>query len=99
MAAAMGVFGELLTRSDSRPQCARLDGVEVARDQTVGLPVRARGARHRRVVRLGFTTKPTSQGEPTKAFRHICWDGCMFSNDIMLDPQIWNDDVASMIAE
>ena len=39
-----------------------------------------------------------SNGELTKAFRHICWDGCMFSNDIMLDPQIWNDVLESMIA-
>jgi hypothetical protein len=38
-----------------------------------------------------------ADGQPT-AFRHICWDGCMFSNDVMLDPQIWNDVLAAMIA-
>jgi hypothetical protein len=37
------------------------------------------------------------QGKLTKAFRHICWDGCMFSNDIMLAPQLWNDVLAAMI--
>ncbi len=26
-------------------------------------------------------------GELTKAFRHICWDGCMFPNDVMMQQQ------------
>ena len=26
-------------------------------------------------------------GQPTRAFQHICWDGCMFPNAVMLDPQ------------
>lgn len=37
-------------------------------------------------------------GEVTKAFRHICWDGCMFPNDVMMKPQTWNDILAAMIA-
>jgi sugar phosphate isomerase/epimerase len=36
-------------------------------------------------------------GELTKAFNHICWDGCMFSNDIMTQPKTWNDILAAMI--
>jgi hypothetical protein len=36
-------------------------------------------------------------GKPTKAFQHICWDGCMFPNAIMLKPEIWNDILAAMI--
>ena len=36
-------------------------------------------------------------GQLTKAFRHICWDGCMFSNDVMTKPQTWNDILATMI--
>jgi len=36
-------------------------------------------------------------GEPTKALRHICWDGCMFSNDVMMQPNTWNDILAEMI--
>jgi sugar phosphate isomerase/epimerase len=36
-------------------------------------------------------------GELTKAFKHICWDGCMFSNDIMTQPKTWNDILAAMI--
>ena len=33
----------------------------------------------------------------TKAFKHICWDGCMFANDVMTQPKTWNDILASMI--
>jgi len=36
-------------------------------------------------------------GNVTKRIRHLCWDGCMFSNDIMLAPGIWNDVLAAMI--
>jgi hypothetical protein len=36
-------------------------------------------------------------GKVTKKFKHICWDGCMFSNDIMTGQQIWNDILAAMI--
>ncbi|HEX2852201.1 MAG TPA: TIM barrel protein [Opitutaceae bacterium] len=37
------------------------------------------------------------RGEITKAMKHICWDGCMFPNDTMLQQQTWNDVLASMI--
>lgn len=36
-------------------------------------------------------------GNLTKAFRHICWDGCMFSNEVMMKQQTWNDILATMI--
>lgn len=36
-------------------------------------------------------------GELTKAFRHICWDGCMFDNSVMSKQQTWNDILAAMI--
>lgn len=39
-----------------------------------------------------------SQGTPTRDFRHICWDGCMFPNSVMTDPQTWQDILAVMIA-
>ncbi|MHC4249100.1 MAG: sugar phosphate isomerase/epimerase family protein [Planctomycetota bacterium] len=38
------------------------------------------------------------KGELTKRMRHICWDGCMFSNEILMKPQTWNDILAAMIA-
>ena len=37
-------------------------------------------------------------GETTKSFNHICWDGCMFPNDVMMDQQTWNDILSTMIA-
>ncbi len=37
-------------------------------------------------------------GNLTKKFQHICWDGCMFPNDMMMQPQTWNNILASMIA-
>ena len=38
------------------------------------------------------------QGNLTKKFRHICWDGCMFPNAVMMKPQTWNDILAAMIS-
>src|SRR4051794_7460099 len=37
-------------------------------------------------------------GDPTRAFQHICWDGCMFPNSTMLDGKTWNDVLRVMIA-
>jgi len=37
-------------------------------------------------------------GQPTRAFQHICWDGCMFPNAMMLDQKTWNDVLRTMIA-
>jgi hypothetical protein len=37
-------------------------------------------------------------GTPTKAVQHICWDGCMFPNATMMNPQTWNDILGAMIA-
>ena len=36
-------------------------------------------------------------GELTKAFRHICWDGCMFPNSVMMQQKTWNDVLAALI--
>ena len=37
-------------------------------------------------------------GNLTKKFQHICWDGCMFPNKIMMEPKTWNTILAAMIA-
>jgi hypothetical protein len=29
--------------------------------------------------------------------QHICWDGCMFANEVMLKPETWNDILAAML--
>lgn len=36
-------------------------------------------------------------GTVTRAIRHICWDGCMFSNEQMTDPATWESILAAMI--
>ena len=36
-------------------------------------------------------------GKVTKKFKHICWDGCMFPNDVMMKPETWNHILAAMI--
>ena len=30
-------------------------------------------------------------GQLTRKFQHICWDGCMFPNATMMQPKTWND--------
>jgi sugar phosphate isomerase/epimerase len=37
-------------------------------------------------------------GNLTKRLRHICWDGCMFSNETMVKPQTWNEILAAMVS-
>ena len=39
----------------------------------------------------------SSDGNVTKSFRHICWDGCMFPNATLKNPQTWRDILSSMI--
>ncbi len=37
-------------------------------------------------------------GALTKAVQHICWDGCMFPNATMMQPETWNSILSTMIA-
>lgn len=37
-------------------------------------------------------------GELTKAFQHICWDGCMFPNEVMSKQDTWNNILAALIS-
>ncbi|MFP4171338.1 MAG: sugar phosphate isomerase/epimerase family protein [Candidatus Hydrogenedentota bacterium] len=39
-----------------------------------------------------------ASGELTKACRHICWDGCMFPNEVMKKPDTWNEILEAMIS-
>lgn len=38
------------------------------------------------------------QGQLTKSFNHICWDGCMFPNAVLNQQQTWNDILAALIS-
>jgi sugar phosphate isomerase/epimerase len=37
------------------------------------------------------------QGQLTRKFQHVCWDGCMFPNKTMMDPKTWKAILAAMI--
>ena len=37
-------------------------------------------------------------GQLTKRCRHICWDGCMFPNAVMMQQQTWNEILSVMAA-
>jgi len=50
------------------------------------------------IVRCAGSWLRGADGQPTKAFRHICWDGCMFPNAVMKRRETWNDILAAMIA-
>ena len=39
-----------------------------------------------------------ADGEVLKAYAHICWDGCMFPNEVMMKPETWNDILGAMVA-
>jgi sugar phosphate isomerase/epimerase len=38
------------------------------------------------------------KGRLTKAFRHVCWDGCMFPNEVMLKQETWNSILNAMVS-
>jgi len=50
------------------------------------------------IVREAGAWMRGDDGVPTRAFAHICWDGCMFPNAVMLDQKTWNDVLRVMIA-
>ncbi len=38
-----------------------------------------------------------AQEHLTRACRHLCWDGCMFPNQVMLKQETWNDVLRTML--
>jgi sugar phosphate isomerase/epimerase len=38
------------------------------------------------------------KGNLTKAFQHICWDGCMFPNEVMLKQETWDSILRTMVS-
>ena len=82
-----------LPRGPERRHGARL---RLARQDRPALP-----ARRSPTASSTFRTTPaigsaTRRAELTKRFRHICWDGCMFPNAVMMQPRpgttSWGDD-------
>jgi sugar phosphate isomerase/epimerase len=50
------------------------------------------------IVRAAGLWMRDQSGAPTKAYQHINWDGCMFPNEVMQDPQTWRNILSTMIA-
>lgn len=50
------------------------------------------------VVRDAGAWMRDDSGNVTRAFQHICWDGCMFPNSVMEKQDTWNDILRVMIA-
>jgi sugar phosphate isomerase/epimerase len=50
------------------------------------------------VVRVAGAWMRDEKGEPTRAFQHVCWDGCMFPNEVMMQPRTWRQILRTMLA-
>jgi sugar phosphate isomerase/epimerase len=50
------------------------------------------------IVKVAGLWMRDESGIPTRAFEHICWDGCMFPNAMMMSPETWQDVLRTMIA-
>ena len=50
------------------------------------------------VVKVAGMWLRDDSGKLTRRMQHICWDGCMFPNSTMQDPQTWNQILATMLA-
>jgi len=49
------------------------------------------------IVEIAGLWMRNEDGSPTRAYRHICWDGCMFPNSMMTAPETWVKILATMI--
>jgi hypothetical protein len=50
------------------------------------------------IVRVAGLWMRDASGAPTRAFEHICWDGCMFPNSTMMAAETWRSVLTAMIA-
>jgi sugar phosphate isomerase/epimerase len=50
------------------------------------------------IVRVAGAWMRDDAAKPTRVFQHICWDGCMFPNEVMMRPSTWREILATMIA-
>ena len=50
------------------------------------------------VVRDAGAWLRNDDGSLTQACEHICWDGCMFPNAVMTQPETWRQVLGVMIA-
>jgi sugar phosphate isomerase/epimerase len=50
------------------------------------------------IVKVAGLWMRDKSGQPTRAFQHICWDGCMFPNATMMSPETWRNVLKTMLA-
>jgi sugar phosphate isomerase/epimerase len=50
------------------------------------------------IVKVAGLWMRDSSGAPTKAYQHICWDGCMFPNSMMMAPETWQNVLGTLVA-
>ena len=50
------------------------------------------------IVKVAGLWMRDASGAPTKAYEHICWDGCMFPNSMMMAPETWQNVLGTLIA-
>ncbi|CAN5548630.1 TIM barrel protein [soil metagenome] len=50
------------------------------------------------IVKVAGLWMNNADGTPTRAFEHICWDGCMFPNSTMTAPETWNNVLGTLLA-
>jgi sugar phosphate isomerase/epimerase len=50
------------------------------------------------IVKVAGLWMRDKSGAPTRAFQHICWDGCMFPNSMMTASSTWQDVLGALIA-
>ena len=46
----------------------------------------------------GYWLRDRVNGPLHKQFQHICWDGCMFPNHVMDQPETWRNILTAMVA-
>lgn len=49
------------------------------------------------IVKIAGLWMRNDDGTPTRAYKHICWDGCMFPNAMMNSPDTWVKILGTMI--
>lgn len=50
------------------------------------------------IVKVAGLWMRDRSGASTRAYQHICWDGCMFPNATMRSPDTWRDVLGTLIA-
>jgi sugar phosphate isomerase/epimerase len=50
------------------------------------------------IVKVAGLWMNDKDGSPTRAFEHMCWDGCMFPNSTMTSPDTWREVLRALIS-